>query len=48
MIATGELGSLSEGRELVANSFEPKRYEPKGNPEQWEEAYLKMRAIKQR
>ena len=48
MIATGELGSLSEGRELVANSFEPKRYQPKGNPEQWEEAYLKMRAIKQR
>ena len=48
MIATGELGSLSEGRELVANSFEPKRYEPKGNLEQWEEAYLKMRAIKQR
>jgi rhamnulokinase len=27
-VAVGELGSLAEGRELVARSFTPTRYEP--------------------
>ena len=45
MISTGDLSSLSEGRELIRNSFEPKRYEPSDNLEQWEEAYQRMRGI---
>ncbi|MBP52402.1 MAG: rhamnulokinase [Opitutae bacterium] len=46
MIAKGELSSLTEGRELVANSFDPKSFEPRPN-DRWEEAYHKMHLQKQ-
>ena len=46
MIAKGELSSLTEGRELVANSFELKSFEPVPN-DRWEEAYHKMHLPKQ-
>ena len=45
MVASGELNSLTEGREVIANSFEPKRYEPKQTLE-WNEAYERMLRIK--
>jgi hypothetical protein len=46
MIATGEISSLSEGRQLVRESFEPKRYQPHHSDE-WEEAYQTMRSLNQ-
>jgi len=45
MIAAGELGSLADARQLIADSFAPKRYQPKESP-QWEEAYGKMLEIR--
>ena len=46
MIATGEISSLTEGRQLVRESFEPKRYQPH-HSEQCEEAYQTMRSLNQ-
>jgi sugar (pentulose or hexulose) kinase len=46
MIAAGEINSLSEARELISNSFEPQRYEPKQTQE-WNEAYEKMLEIRE-
>lgn len=44
MMATGEISSLAEGREIVANSFEPQRYTP-NDSDSWNEAYEKMRTL---
>jgi rhamnulokinase len=41
MIASGELGSLEDARQVIADSFELKRYEPRQTP-QWDEAYGRM------
>ncbi|HEY4753671.1 MAG TPA: FGGY-family carbohydrate kinase, partial [Candidatus Limnocylindrales bacterium] len=42
LIATGQLGSLAEGRELVARSFPSTTYEPEGD---WAEARARFAAI---
>ena len=41
MIASGELGSLGDARQVIADSFELKRYEPRQTL-QWDEAYGRM------
>jgi sugar (pentulose or hexulose) kinase len=41
MIATGEISSIAEGRQIVSDSFEPKRYTPHSS-DAWDEAYEKM------
>ena len=38
-IAAGEVANLSEARQVVADSFELKRYEPCAERELWDEAY---------
>lgn len=45
MLADRELSSLEQGRELVAQSFELKKYQPIGS-DSWDEAYGKMREIR--
>ena len=45
MMANGEVGSLADARQLIADSFEPKRYEPKQTP-QWDEAFGRMLEIR--
>ena len=45
MIAAGELSGLADARQLIAESFEPKRYESK-QTSQWEEVYEKMLEIR--
>ena len=45
MIAAGELANLADARQLIAESFEPKRYEPR-QTSQWEEVYEKMLEIR--
>ena len=45
MMADRELSSLERGVELVAESFELKRYEPTESAS-WDEAYGKMREIR--
>lgn len=40
-LGLGLIGSLSEGREIVRNSFEVTTYEPK-NPERWQEPYQRF------
>ena len=47
MIAAGELSSLADARQLIANSFEPKRYEP-NQTAQWNEAYGRMLEIRRK
>jgi rhamnulokinase len=42
LIATGQLGSLAEGRELVARSFPSTTYEPEGD---WADARARFAAI---
>jgi len=37
-IATGQLGSVEQGRELIRRSFDVQRYEPRPEPA-WQEAY---------
>ena len=44
MMAAGEVSSLADARQLIADSFEPKRYEPR-QTSHWEEAYGKMLEI---
>ena len=39
IIAAGELNTLAEAREVVANSFEMKHYEPTSDRAAWDEAY---------
>ena len=46
MIAIGDISSLAEGRQLVRESFEPKRYQPH-HSDQWEDAYQTMRSLNQ-
>jgi rhamnulokinase len=41
MIASGELGRLGDARQVIADSFELKRYEPR-QALQWDEAYGRM------
>jgi len=43
-MATGEVKSLAEARQIVARSFEVKRYEPKATAE-WDEAYERFQKI---
>ena len=43
-MATGEVKSLSDARDIVRNSFEVKRYEPQ-HSDKWEEAYVRYRGI---
>jgi rhamnulokinase len=45
MIASGELGSLEDARQVIADSFELKRYEPRQTP-QWDEAYGRMLGLR--
>ena len=45
MMADKELGSLEQGRELIAQSFELKRYEP-NKSSSWDEAYGHMLEIR--
>jgi len=45
MIANRELSSLEQGRELVAESFELKKYQPNCSAS-WDEAYDKMQGIR--
>jgi len=41
MIASGELGNLGDARQVIADSFELKRYEPRQTPH-WDDAYGRM------
>ena len=41
MLADRELSSIEQGRELVAQSFELKKYQPVGS-DSWDEAYSNM------
>lgn len=43
-IATGDIASIVEGRELVKRSFDVVTYEPQ-NVDQWDEVYQRSRAI---
>ncbi|HEY7116254.1 MAG TPA: rhamnulokinase family protein [Tepidisphaeraceae bacterium] len=43
-IALGEIGDLAQGRQIVRDSFDVKRYEPK-NAAAWEEAYGRRRSV---
>ena len=43
-LALGHIGSLSEGREVVRNSFQVRSYEP-GDAAPWQEAYERYLAI---
>jgi rhamnulokinase len=43
-MATGDVKSLAEARQIVRNSFEVKRYDP-GQSKQWDEAYSRYRKI---
>ena len=45
MIASGELASLEDARQVIADSFELKRYEPRQTP-QWNEAYGRMLGLR--
>lgn len=43
-IASGEIASLAEGRRLLAQAFQPRRFEPRGAPE-WAEAAHRYREV---
>ncbi|MBL7202528.1 MAG: rhamnulokinase, partial [Anaerolineae bacterium] len=43
-LALGHIGSLSQGREVVRNSFQVRTYEP-DSPVPWEDAYGRYLAI---
>jgi rhamnulokinase len=43
-MATGDVKSLADLRQIVRDSFEVKKYEPK-QPKQWEEAYRRFREV---
>ncbi|MBC2605213.1 rhamnulokinase [Pelagicoccus albus] len=44
MLASGAIGSLKEGRQVVANSAQVKTFEPQ-DPESWKAAYQKYKAV---
>lgn len=44
-IATGEIGSVGEGRELVRRSFQPVLYEPR--PGDWQEPWRRFQALQE-
>jgi rhamnulokinase len=43
-MAVGEISSLAKLRQIVRDSFELKRYDPK-NPAPWDSAYAKFREL---
>jgi rhamnulokinase len=43
-MATGAVKSLAEARQIVARSFEVKRYEPKSKAE-WDDAYARYQKV---
>jgi len=45
MMAAGDLSSLADARQLITDSFEPKRYQPR-KTSQWDEAYGRMLEIR--
>jgi len=45
MMANGQLSSLADARELIAQSFVPKRYEP-NQSNQWKDAYATMLEVR--
>ncbi|MBE6601189.1 MAG: rhamnulokinase [Ruminococcaceae bacterium] len=45
LIAKGEVAGLREAREIVAASFDVKRYEPCAERAQWDEAYTRFCAL---
>ena len=44
MVATGEIASLSEGREIIRRSFQPTAYSPE-DADEWERAYERFKGI---
>ena len=44
-MATGDVKSLAEAREIVRKSFDVKRYEPR-ETKRWDEAYRRFRSLK--
>lgn len=44
MLATGQINSLSEGREVVKRSFPVETYQPQ-NPEAWDAAYERFQSV---
>jgi rhamnulokinase/L-fuculokinase len=44
-IAAGEVADLAQARQIVAASFELKRYEPSPDREVWDEAYARFCAL---
>jgi len=47
-IATGEIGSIAEGRRVIADSVALSYFEPSPRSEQWEEALLRLRGLMER
>lgn len=43
-VASGDVGSIAEAREVIRNSFPVERYEPQ-NTAAWDEAYEKFKAV---
>jgi len=43
-VATGEVGSIAEAREVIRNSFDVEEYEPR-NTAQWDETYEKFAGV---
>ncbi|MGJ8694714.1 MAG: rhamnulokinase [Verrucomicrobiaceae bacterium] len=44
MVACGELSTFEEGRAMIRDSFETKRFEPEA-PEKWDEAYERFKGL---
>ena len=44
-MAAGEIASLSEARQVVANSFELKHYAPTAERGAWDEAFGRFKAL---
>ena len=47
MFATGVIGSVAEGRDLVRQSVDVVEYQPQ-NVQEWDDAYLKYQQILRR
>jgi sugar (pentulose or hexulose) kinase len=46
-VATGDIGSIAEGREIVKQSFDVVTYDPQ-ETDQWEEVYQQYRELLER
>lgn len=44
LVSTGEIGSISDARQIIADSFDVNSFHPK-NPEMWDEAYPRFRKL---